>query len=319
MSSNLPPVVPVFSGMQFNSGFYTPNTEPLTYEQMTTTFVEYPTAQGDVSMRSAVFSGDVVVTGDLSVNGTINGSSGGGGTSIITTSTMDVSNQITSAGDLVLSTSNNYIDVITNTLNGASYSAFGSGFNNTCTCIAIDPSTGDVYAGGTFTEAGGTAIHYLAQWNGTAWSVVGDKIFDVPILFVTFIRWFFSNAWNISINVLTDEASQNGWAYSLAPAYGANTWQWIRLIGTPSGQKVSAWCTYLNDHPDENPSAILGYTSGIMRVLSEIVFGFTSYPFASETNGSIHAIVHTQMYTLQAVLPICCHQRAKQTEFIIVT
>lgn len=242
MSSNLPPVVPVFSGMQFNSNFYTPNTEPLTYEQMTTAFVEYPSAQGDISFRSADFSGSVVIAGDLSVNGTINGNGGGGGVSfIIATSTVDVSNQITPAGNLALSTTTNYIDVITNTLNGVSYTALGSGMNNVCSSIAIDPSTGDVYAGGTFTEAGGTPINYLAKWNGTTWSVVGDKIFDAPIPTVTFWRWYQYDAWNTVVNVMVSTDTYNFWAYAYAPAFGVEyQWNSVNDISPPiSGLTVN--------------------------------------------------------------------------------
>lgn len=174
MSSNLPPVVPVFSGMQFNSGFYAPNNEPTTYEQTTTAFAMYPNVQGDMSLSSATFFGNVVVQGDVSVDGTINGVSNG---SIIATLTMDVSNQIipigsTPVGNLVLPSSTNYVDVVTNNLPNTSYiqySRLGSGVTAVCYALVVD-SDGSLYAGGGFSIAGGISVKGVAKWDGSAWS-----------------------------------------------------------------------------------------------------------------------------------------------------
>lgn len=304
MSSNLPPTVPVFPGMQFNSGFYTPNTEPITYEQMTSAFVEYPSAQGDISFRSADFSGNVVITGDLSVNGTINGSGGGGGgLSIITTSTIDVSNQITPAGNLALSTTTNYIDVITNTLNGVSYTALGSGLNNVCSSIAIDPSTGDVYAGGTFTEAGGTPINYLAKWNGTTWSVVGNKIFDAPITTVKFVRWmgYVTGFIYTCVTVLTTSSPPNVWSYSYAPEAGIiNVWEYI----TTPGKHASFYTNTMEGFTSE-PYGVIGYTTGDVTYCTGTPLYFQSentiFVVSGGTN-TIHAFESLQ--NMQQTTPI---------------
>lgn len=49
---------------------------------------------------------------------------------------------------------------------------FGSGVTFPVVALAVAPN-GDVYAGGSFTQAGGIAANYIARWNGTTWSSLG--------------------------------------------------------------------------------------------------------------------------------------------------
>jgi|GEM_PF-790024 len=60
--------------------------------------------------------------------------------------------------------------------NGTSWSSLGSGTTNgvsaTVRALAVDGS-GNVYAGGDFTAAGGAAASYIAKWNGSSWSSLG--------------------------------------------------------------------------------------------------------------------------------------------------
>ena len=56
--------------------------------------------------------------------------------------------------------------------NGSSWSAIGSGMNNTVSALAVSGST--LYAGGYFPPAGGNAANYIAQWNGSSWSALGS-------------------------------------------------------------------------------------------------------------------------------------------------
>jgi PKD repeat protein len=51
------------------------------------------------------------------------------------------------------------------------WAALGTGMNNKVYATAV--FQGDLYAGGSFTTAGGASANYLAKWNGTAWSAVG--------------------------------------------------------------------------------------------------------------------------------------------------
>src|SRR5207249_8096283 len=45
--------------------------------------------------------------------------------------------------------------------------------------LALAVSGSDVYAGGYFTTAGGTAANYIAKWNGSTWTALGSGI-DAP-------------------------------------------------------------------------------------------------------------------------------------------
>ncbi len=47
-----------------------------------------------------------------------------------------------------------------------------AGMNSIVRALAID-SSGNLYAGGEFTTAGGTTVNYIAKWNGTSWSALG--------------------------------------------------------------------------------------------------------------------------------------------------
>jgi hypothetical protein len=44
--------------------------------------------------------------------------------------------------------------------------------NRTVTALAVSGS--DLYASGSFTNAGGIAANYIAKWNGTSWNALGS-------------------------------------------------------------------------------------------------------------------------------------------------
>ena len=68
--------------------------------------------------------------------------------------------------------------------NGTNWSALGSalagGFANPPFVYALTLSGSDLYAGGTFTAAGGNAANYIAKWNGKSWSALGSGISGAP-------------------------------------------------------------------------------------------------------------------------------------------
>src|SRR5437016_9536958 len=55
--------------------------------------------------------------------------------------------------------------------NGSSWTALGSGLNNTVVALAVSGS--DLYAGGEFTTAVGSAANRIAKWNGSSWTALG--------------------------------------------------------------------------------------------------------------------------------------------------
>ncbi|GAA4347170.1 hypothetical protein GCM10023185_02050 [Hymenobacter saemangeumensis] len=63
--------------------------------------------------------------------------------------------------------------------NGSAWSPMdtsgGNGVNGGVFAVAVAP-TGEVYAGGRFTQAGALATNNIAKWNGTAWSSLGTGI-----------------------------------------------------------------------------------------------------------------------------------------------
>lgn len=62
---------------------------------------------------------------------------------------------------------------------GGSWSALAAGLTggvpNSVDALAIGPGT-PLYAGGTFTTSGATAVLNIAQWDGTAWTALGDGL-----------------------------------------------------------------------------------------------------------------------------------------------
>jgi hypothetical protein len=66
---------------------------------------------------------------------------------------------------------------------GSSWAALGSGMaggdgNSPPTVYALTLSGNDVYAGGNFTTAGGSAAYYIAKWNGSSWTALGSGMND---------------------------------------------------------------------------------------------------------------------------------------------
>ena len=53
------------------------------------------------------------------------------------------------------------------------WEAVGTGVNGRVRCLTVD-GNGNLFAGGEFTEAGGTSVNYIAKWTGTAWERVGE-------------------------------------------------------------------------------------------------------------------------------------------------
>src|SRR5205823_7370544 len=63
--------------------------------------------------------------------------------------------------------------------NGSSWSTLGSGIgmNGSVRVVgALAVSGSDLYAGGQFTTAGGSAANNITKWNGSSWSALGSGL-----------------------------------------------------------------------------------------------------------------------------------------------
>lgn len=52
-----------------------------------------------------------------------------------------------------------------------------AGVNRPVTALAFSP-TGQLYVGGSFTQAGFTAVAGIARWDGNAWTALGSGVLD---------------------------------------------------------------------------------------------------------------------------------------------
>ena len=117
--------------------------------------------------------GDSKATGDENWSSEFQGPPGAGGT--VYAVVKDASNNIYIGGNftVVFGTAANRIAKWNgSTWSGLGTSLAGTGVNNTVKALAIDGS-GNVYAGGQFTTAGGVSAKYVAKWNGSVWSGLG--------------------------------------------------------------------------------------------------------------------------------------------------
>jgi hypothetical protein len=97
--------------------------------------------------------------------------------------------------------------------NGASWSALGTGtsadwyYDGVVHALATD-TEGNLYAGGSFTTAGGVSANHVAKWDGADWSALGPGI---------------SGMRGSVISLVVDRA---GNLYASAVAGGTDVWKW---------------------------------------------------------------------------------------------
>ena len=99
-----------------------------------------------------------------------------------------------------------------------------NGLDNTVEAIAVS-STGEVYVGGSFVNAGTTPVNRIAKWNGSTWSALGSgvnsTIFAVAVNGADiYVAGRFTTAGGISANRI---AKWNGSSWS-ALGSGVNNW-----------------------------------------------------------------------------------------------
>ena len=60
--------------------------------------------------------------------------------------------------------------------NGAHWTAMGAGMDTSAVYALAADNSGNIYAGGTFTQADGVVVNNVAKWNGTSWSALGAGV-----------------------------------------------------------------------------------------------------------------------------------------------
>jgi len=115
------------------------------------------------------------------------------------------------------------------------WSSLGTGMNGNVWALTLAPD-GTLFAGGSFTLAGGVAANYVASWNGAAWSPlgVGTNHFVFALAVgndgLLFVGGRFTLAGGVAANYV---ASWNGAAWA---ALGAGMDDWVYdLVVAPSG------------------------------------------------------------------------------------
>jgi hypothetical protein len=121
------------------------------------------------------------------------------------------------------------------------WSALGTGMNKgvTVTALAID-SSGNLYAGGRFTTAGGVAANNIAKWNGSSWSALGTgtngRIFSLSFDGDSnlYAGGQFTTAGGVTANNI---AKWNGSSWS---ALGTGTYDTVRALAVDSSGNLYA-------------------------------------------------------------------------------
>jgi hypothetical protein len=141
-----------------------------------------------------------------------------------------------------------------------------------------------LFAGGYFTTAGGVAVNYIAQWNGSSWSALGSGMNNgVYALAVSgtnlFAGGFFTTAGGISAN---DIAQWNGSSWSaLGSGLFGNVVSALAVSGTnlfAGGEFTTAGEVSANDIAEWNGSSWSALGSGMNGdVLALTVSGNTLF------------------------------------------
>jgi trimeric autotransporter adhesin len=120
-------------------------------------------------------AGGVTVNGIARWDGSAWSAVGGGlGASATIRALAFYNGQLHAGGFFILFQTINNVPVLLTYLakwDGSAWSPLGSGVNNQVNTLLAEE--GQLYAGGTFTTAGGVTVNKIARWNGSAWSALG--------------------------------------------------------------------------------------------------------------------------------------------------
>ena len=117
--------------------------------------------------------------------------------------------------------------------NGTSWSALGTGLNSYVNALAVDAS-GNVYAGGYFSAAGGTALNYVGKFSGGTWTGLGSGTVGVA-----------KSGSQAYVNAIAIDGSGNVYAGGNFTTAGGNPANYIAEWGT--GGSWSAFNSGVNN------------------------------------------------------------------------
>jgi hypothetical protein len=121
----------------------------------------------------------------------------------------------------------------------------GTGMNLFVYSTVIDPS-GNLYAGGNFTSAGGVSANYIAKWNGTSWTGLGSGMNSWVLGLASdgfgniYAGGYFTRAAGSSANYI---AKWNGTNWS---ALGQGLDNWVLCVASDSAGNLYAGGVFAN-------------------------------------------------------------------------
>ena len=175
--------------------------------------------------------------------------------------------------------------------------------------LAFD-TYGNLYAGGTFTTAGGTVANNVAQWNGSAWSALGSGLAGGGYWGIEpGIGPEVATGQNAGVNALAFDTKGNLYAggdFTVAGGVGVNDiaqWDgsaWSALGLGAGGQRGSIWALafdnlgnlyaggWFSAAGEGNPVGINRWDGGAWSALGSEPDGYV-YALACDTNANLYA------------------------------
>lgn len=127
---------------------------------------------------------------------------------------------------------------------GTSWSGLGSGLNGSVTALAVfDDGGGDaLYAGGSFTVAGGSTANRVAKWDGSTWSALGTGIGGggVPRVFALTV---FNDGSGDALYAGGRFNNAGGAAATTIAKWNGSSWS---ALGSGTNVEIRALCVYNN-------------------------------------------------------------------------
>jgi hypothetical protein len=156
------------------------------------------------------------------------------------------------------------------------WSELGSGANYHLYALAADAS-GNVYAGGGFTTAGGSPANYVAKWNGSTWTALPGISGDVHSLAI-------DAGGNVYAGGAFGVAKWNGSAWSSIGSLGSG---FVLSLATDASGNVYAggWFTTINGDPFNNVAKWNGSSWSALGLGTD----YDVFALTTDSSGNVYA------------------------------